>query len=72
MSADYLLTAGKIVAVEARRAAYLRDLLDPLSFADYTVVKAGLDVSKSPKEVVKIVAPYLKVIPDLTSFPYTL
>ena len=37
-NADYLLVVGKIVSVEARHAGYVRDLLDPGSFADKTVV----------------------------------
>ncbi len=41
---DYLVVAGKIVSVEARHAAYIRDLLRPVSFADPLVVdNMGLD-----------------------------
>ncbi|MGI8951175.1 MAG: ferritin-like domain-containing protein [Chitinophagaceae bacterium] len=58
---DYLLLAGKIVSVEARHAAYFRDLLDYNSFADNTVVDSnGLDTSRSPQEVLTIVDPYIK------------
>lgn len=70
---DYLLVAGKIVSVEARHAAYIRDLLDPVSFADSSVIDSnGLDLASSPQVVVKAIAPYLKVRPDMTSFPYNL
>jgi len=51
-SADYLVLAGKIVSVEARHAAAIRDLLNPKSadFAGDDVVAAatGLDFSRTP------------------------
>jgi hypothetical protein len=51
-SADYLTIAGKIVSVEARHAAAIRDLLNPGSadFAGDDVVAAstGLDFSRTP------------------------
>jgi len=51
-SADYLTLAGKIVSVEARHAAAIRDLLMPKtsSFAGDDVVDAtsGLDYSRTP------------------------
>ena len=60
-SAAYLLFAGKIVSVEARHAAVLRDLLSYGSFADNTAVDAmGLDLYRKPPEVLTIVAPYIK------------
>ena len=53
-NASNLLVAGKIVSVEARHAAVIRDLLDTAgtAFADSTVVNAnGLDVKAEPDEV---------------------
>ena len=51
-SADYLLLAGKIVSVEARHAAAIRDLLNPKSadFSGDDVVNptTGLDFSRTP------------------------
>jgi Ferritin-like domain len=51
-SSDYLTVAGKIVSVEARHAAAIRDLLNPDSadFAGDDVVSAttGLDFSRTP------------------------
>ncbi len=58
---DYLVLAGKIVSVEARHAAYIRDLLSNGSFANSDVVDAnGLDKSLDPKEVLSIASAYLK------------
>lgn len=58
---DYLVLAGKIVSVEARHAAYIRDLISNGSFADSTTVNAnGLDMSRDPKAVLDIAKTYLK------------
>ncbi len=60
-SPDYLTLAGKIVSVEARHAAYIRDLLSNGTFADNTVVDSnGLEMSKDPAAVVQAAAPFLK------------
>lgn len=57
---DYLVLAGKIVSVEARHAAYIRDLISNGSFADNTVVDAnGLDKSRTPGEVLTIANTFL-------------
>ena len=51
----YLTLAGKIVSVEARHAAIIRDLLQEGSFvgADIvTIASNSLEISKSPAEVV--------------------
>ncbi|MDQ2794620.1 MAG: ferritin-like domain-containing protein [Bacteroidota bacterium] len=52
-SADYLLLAGKIVSVEARHAAYVRDLISNGSFAadDQVDAISGLDKSMTPVAV---------------------
>ncbi|WP_432709120.1 ferritin-like domain-containing protein [Pedobacter sp.] len=61
MDPNYLVLAGKIVSVEARHAALIRDLISNGSFADNTVVGAnGLDTSRSPVEVLKIASTYIK------------
>lgn len=60
---NLLLVAGKIVSVEARHAAAIRDLLNPLSadFAGDDVVDAkGLDRAMLPSEVLPLVQPYVK------------
>lgn len=59
-SADYLLLAGKIVSVEARHAAAIRDLIKYGDFAGPDVVNAqGLDVFRKPPEVLKIADTYI-------------
>ncbi len=60
-SADYLLYAGKIVSVEGRHAAAIRDLISYGSFADNTVVNSmGLDVYRTPPEVLQIASTYIE------------
>ncbi|QIX60969.1 ferritin-like domain-containing protein [Hymenobacter sp. BT18] len=60
-SPDYLLLAGKIVSVEARHAAYVRDLLDNGSFAGSDVVNAnGLDQALPVATVLAAAQKYIK------------
>ncbi len=60
VSPDYLLVAGKIVSVEARHAAFVRDMLSYGSFADSTVIDAsGLDQIKDPTTVLAAANTYL-------------
>ncbi len=59
-SCNYLTIAGKIVSVEARHAAAIRDLISYGSFADSTVVDSmGLDVYRKPPEVLEIASEYI-------------
>ncbi|RYF44793.1 MAG: ferritin-like domain-containing protein [Chitinophagaceae bacterium] len=67
---DYLTLAGKIVSVEARHAALIRDLISMGSFADDTVIDAdGLDVSRKPSEVLTIAQPYIKTVINGANLP---
>ncbi|HVX28463.1 MAG TPA: ferritin-like domain-containing protein [Parafilimonas sp.] len=67
---DYLVLAGKIVSVEARHAGYIRELVMMNSFADRSVVDiAGLDVMKTPHDVLTAVKPFIKTNMDMKSFP---
>lgn len=70
VNGDYLLAAGKIVSVEARHAAALRDLISEGSFADMTAVDAnGLDLAKSPAEVLATAGTYLKSTLNASNLP---
>ncbi|GAO45741.1 ferritin-like domain-containing protein [Flavihumibacter petaseus] len=60
-NADYLMLAGKIVSVEARHAALIRDLISNGTFADGTAVNSdGLDLVNDPLTVLAAAAPFLK------------
>ncbi|QJW91368.1 ferritin-like domain-containing protein [Spirosoma taeanense] len=62
--ANYLVLAGKIVSVEARHAAAIRDLLSPKSalFAGDDIVNptTGLDGAAKPATVLPIAQPFVK------------
>lgn len=69
---NLLLVAGKIVSVEARHAAAIRDLLNPKSadFAGDDVVDAsGLDLARTPQEVLGAAAPFIKTKINGRSLP---
>lgn len=69
---DYLLLAGKIVSVEARHAAYIRDLISNGSFADNSVIDAnGLDTSRDPMAVLQIAKTYIKTKINASNLPTT-
>ena len=68
MNPDYLLLAGKIVSVEARHAAFIRDLIAPGSFADGLDAN-GLDMSRSPSEVFVIAGTYVKTKLNISNLP---
>ena len=68
----YLAAAGSIVSVEARHAAVLRDLIQPLSsnFAGYDVVNFnGLDVARPPSQVLMAAAPFIATPITATQLP---
>jgi hypothetical protein len=67
---DYLLLAGKIVSVEARHAALIRDLISNGSFADNTVIDAmGLDMAKAPAAVLATASTFLKSKINASNLP---
>lgn len=75
-SAAYLGLAGKIVSVEARHAALIRDLLSNGSFADLTSLAPlgadnakGLDAAQSPTQVLSIASTYLKTKINASNLP---
>jgi hypothetical protein len=69
-SADYLVLAGKIVSVEARHAALIRDLIENGSFANSEVIDAnGLDKARTPKEVLSIAQSFIRTTIDASNLP---
>lgn len=65
-----LLVAGKIVSVEARHAALIRELITPNSFAASDVIDAnGLDVARTPNEVLMMAGTYLKSRLNASNLP---
>lgn len=68
----HLLAAGKIVSVEARHAATLRDLLAPrtAAFAGDDIVDGfGLGAVKKPEAVLAAVSPFLTTPLDASGLP---
>lgn len=59
---DYLLLAGKIVSVEARHAAYIRDLISNGTFASDDIVdpNTGLDKAMSVADVLAAAQAFVK------------
>lgn len=67
---DYLTLAGKIVSVEARHAALIRDLITPGTFADMTALDSnGLDMARTPDEVLSIAGAYIKTKLNASNLP---
>jgi Ferritin-like domain len=68
----YLTIAGKIVSVEARHAALIRNLIANGTFADSTVVDQsnGLNASASIAQVLPIANTYLKTKVTAKNFNY--
>lgn len=70
-NAAYLTLAGKIVSVEARHAAYIRNLINPGSFADATVLDTnGLDQQKTIAQVLPIANTYLTTKVNASNYGY--
>ena len=69
LSADYLTVLGKIVSVEARHAALIRDLLATNDFASSDVVDASsrLEISLSPTAALVELNAYLAADSQLTA-----
>jgi Ferritin-like domain len=64
----YLTIAGKIVSVEARHAAYIRDLISNGTFADSTDAN-GMDISMDPAAVLTAANTYLTTKISGTNLP---
>lgn len=69
---DFVTTAGKIVSVEARHSAVIRDLLEPLTaaFAGDDVVNAnGLEAFRLPSDVLASTGTYITTPIDSSQLP---
>lgn len=70
MGPTYLGLAGKIVSVEARHAALIADLLSNGTFAaDANANANGLDMARTPAQVLAIAGAYIKTTIDASSLP---
>ena len=70
--ANYLLVAGKIVSVEARHAAAIRDLIDsdPTSFAGDDLIDAnGLEMVRTPAQVLSAAGSFIRTEIDASNLP---
>lgn len=67
----FLTVAGKIVSVEARHAAWIRDLISPDTFVGGDVVdlSKGLEMSKSPTMVLGVAGKYIKTKINASNLP---
>ena len=69
----FLLIAGKLVSVEARHAATLRDLLRPMSafFSgdDITDPETGLDPARTPAQALAVIKPFVVTPVSIARLP---
>ena len=64
----YLGLAGKIVSVEGRHAAIIREVIAANTFAD-TVDANGLDPARTPAQVLAIADPFIKTVINASNLP---
>ena len=76
VSTDYLTLAGKIVSVEARHAALVRDLISNGSFSDLMSLAPlganntnGLDGALNPPDVLAIASTYVRTKINASNLP---
>lgn len=65
----YLLLAGKIVSVEARHAALIREIRTANSFLGDQVEANSVNISRSPSEVLGLAGPYIKTKINASNLP---
>jgi hypothetical protein len=69
----FLLIAGKLVSVEARHAATLRDLIRPMStfFSgdDITDPATGLDPARTPAQALAVIKPFVVTPVSIARLP---
>ncbi len=70
---EFLLIAGKIVSVEARHVATIRDLLQPMSayFSgdDVTDPATGLDPARTPAQAFNVIKPFVVTPVSIARLP---
>ncbi len=64
----YLGLAGKIVSVEARHAALIADLISNGTFSNTTDAN-GLDMARTPTQVLAIASTYIKTVINASNLP---
>jgi hypothetical protein len=67
--ANFLLLAGKIVSVEARHAALLRELISPNTFLGDQVDAASVNISRTPAQVLAAAGPFIKTKINASNLP---
>jgi hypothetical protein len=67
--ANYLLLAGKIVSVEARHAALIRELISANTFLGDQVDASSVNISRTPQEVLAIAGTYIKTKINASNLP---
>jgi rubrerythrin len=67
--ANYLLLAGKIVSVEARHAALIRELITANSFLGTQVDTNSVNIARTPAEVLAIAGTYIKTKINASNLP---
>jgi hypothetical protein len=68
-NATYLLLAGKIVSVEARHAALIRELITANTFLGDQVDANSVNISRTPMEVLAIADTYIKTKINASNLP---
>ena len=67
--ANYLLLAGKIVSVEARHAALIRELIAANTFLGDQVDMNSVNIARTPDEVLSIAGTYIKTKINASNLP---
>ena len=67
--ANYLGLAGKIVSVEARHAALIREMISVNTFLGDQVDASSVNISRTPAQVLAIAGAYIKTKIDASNLP---
>ena len=67
---SYVLLVAKMATVQARHAAYERNILAANTFSDSTIVNSnGFDRALTPQQVMAALAPYIQTKLDISTLP---